>query len=83
MHIGIILDGNRRYAKNLGKKPWDGHKEGAKRVEDLIQWALDLNVKEIQSDESADIAESVEESEKERKGFFAKLFSKKEKKEEK
>jgi DNA repair exonuclease SbcCD ATPase subunit len=43
----------------------------------------DLNVKEIQSDESADIAESVEESEKERKGFFAKLFSKKEKKEEK
>jgi tritrans,polycis-undecaprenyl-diphosphate synthase [geranylgeranyl-diphosphate specific] len=47
MHVGIILDGNRRYAKNLGKNPWEGHKEGAKRIEDLFNWCLELNVKEL------------------------------------
>jgi tritrans,polycis-undecaprenyl-diphosphate synthase [geranylgeranyl-diphosphate specific] len=47
MHIGIIVDGNRRYAKKLGKKPWDGHKEGAKRIEDLFNWCVELNVKEL------------------------------------
>jgi tritrans,polycis-undecaprenyl-diphosphate synthase [geranylgeranyl-diphosphate specific] len=47
MHIGIIVDGNRRYAKKLGKNPWEGHKEGAKRIEDLFNWCLKLNIKEL------------------------------------
>jgi len=47
MHIGIIVDGNRRYAKKAGKKSWDGHREGAKRIEDLFNWCLELKVKEL------------------------------------
>ncbi len=42
LHIGIILDGNRRFAKRLMKNPWDGHEEGAKRVEDLLNWGQEL-----------------------------------------
>jgi tritrans,polycis-undecaprenyl-diphosphate synthase [geranylgeranyl-diphosphate specific] len=46
-HIGIILDGNRRYAKKLAMQPWKGHEEGAKRVEDLIDWACELGIYEL------------------------------------
>ena len=28
-HIGVILDGNRRYARQLGLETWNGHKIGA------------------------------------------------------
>ena len=47
MHIGIILDGNRRFAKRKNKDPWEGHKEGAKRVEDLLNWCKELDIKQI------------------------------------
>lgn len=47
MHIGIILDGNRRFAKSIDKKPWDGHELGAKKIEELLDWAKELNIKEI------------------------------------
>jgi tritrans,polycis-undecaprenyl-diphosphate synthase [geranylgeranyl-diphosphate specific] len=46
-HIGIILDGNRRYAKKLAMQPWKGHEEGAKRVEQLIEWACELGIHEL------------------------------------
>ena len=47
MHIGIILDGNRRFAKKLSKEPWKGHEEGAKKVEKLLDWCKELNIKQI------------------------------------
>ena len=34
-HIGIILDGNRRWAKAKGLNPTDGHKAGAEAVKKL------------------------------------------------
>lgn len=46
-HIGIILDGNRRFAKKLLQKPWKGHEKGAENVENAIQWARELNIKEL------------------------------------
>ncbi|MBU0666061.1 MAG: polyprenyl diphosphate synthase [Nanoarchaeota archaeon] len=46
-HVGIILDGNRRFAKRLMMKPWKGHEWGAKKVEELLKWCRDLGVKEI------------------------------------
>ena len=45
-HVGLILDGNRRYAKSLGMKPWDGHLKGAEKIEKLFDWCKDLGVKE-------------------------------------
>lgn len=46
-HIGIILDGNRRFAKKLMLKPWMGHEWGAKKVEKLFEWCKALNIREI------------------------------------
>lgn len=38
MHIGLIPDGNRRYALEKGKPLFDGHIEGAQRIEDFLDW---------------------------------------------
>jgi len=45
--IAIILDGNRRYSKKLGLKPWQGHKFGAEKVKDILEWCQDLGIKEL------------------------------------
>lgn len=44
-HIAIIPDGNRRWAKERGLLPWEGHEAGAKNTENLLRKALDLGVK--------------------------------------
>lgn len=46
-HIGVILDGNRRWAKEKGLKPVQGHIEGSKRVEDLLNNAKELGIKHV------------------------------------
>lgn len=46
-HIAIILDGNRRWASEKSLKPWFGHRKGAEKVEQLLEWCLRLNVKSI------------------------------------
>ena len=46
-HIGIILDGNRRFAKRLMIKPWKGHEWGAKKVEQLLLWCEEYGIREL------------------------------------
>ncbi len=46
-HIGIILDGNRRYAESKGLKPWQGHEEGAKRAKEMIDACLEFGINEL------------------------------------
>ncbi len=46
-HIAVILDGNRRWASVRKLNPRVGHHYGAERVEDLLKWCLDLDVKTI------------------------------------
>ena len=46
-HIALIMDGNRRWARERGLYPWDGHRIGAEKVDDLLQWCIDLGVKVI------------------------------------
>jgi tritrans,polycis-undecaprenyl-diphosphate synthase [geranylgeranyl-diphosphate specific] len=46
-HIGIILDGNRRFAKRLLLKPWKGHEWGASKVKKMLTWAKELDIKEV------------------------------------
>lgn len=38
-HIAIIMDGNRRWAKQRGLDPKLGHKEGAKTLEKIVRYA--------------------------------------------
>jgi len=46
-HIAIILDGNRRWATEQALSPWIGHHHGADKVEHLLDWCLDMDVKSI------------------------------------
>ncbi len=47
IHLGIILDGNRRWAKKHGWKPWKGHEEGSKKLKQLFDWILELGLREV------------------------------------
>ncbi len=46
-HIGLILDGNRRFAKKLMLKPWKGHEWGYEKIKALMDWTKELGVKEL------------------------------------
>jgi tritrans,polycis-undecaprenyl-diphosphate synthase [geranylgeranyl-diphosphate specific] len=46
-HIGIIMDGNRRFAKSLNLNPWKGHEYGEKKVFALLEWCRELDIKEV------------------------------------
>ncbi len=46
-HVAIVLDGNRRYAKQHMLKPWEGHEKGSKNVENLFDWCDELGIKEL------------------------------------
>lgn len=46
-HIGIILDGNRRWAEEHALPVWLGHREGADKIERLLDWCFDLDVKSV------------------------------------
>ena len=46
-HIAVILDGNRRFAKKQGLKPWLGHKFGADKIKEISKWCQELGIKEL------------------------------------
>ncbi len=46
-HIGIIMDGNRRFAKRLMAKPWKGHEWGAKKLQNVLEWCQELKIHEL------------------------------------
>ncbi len=43
-HIAMILDGNRRWARARGMKPWEGHYNGYLAIEKLAKAVRDLGV---------------------------------------
>lgn len=46
-HIGIILDGNRRFAKQINQDSSFGHSIGAKRVDEVLDWCFDAGIKVV------------------------------------
>ncbi|MCL1978958.1 MAG: polyprenyl diphosphate synthase [Methanomassiliicoccaceae archaeon] len=47
-HIAVIMDGNRRYAKEiLEKGKSEGHRKGEKKVEEMLEWCLELKVSHV------------------------------------
>ncbi len=46
-HIAIIMDGNRRWAKQKGLPVSLGHKEGAKTLEKIVRYANKIGIKYI------------------------------------
>ncbi len=43
-HLALIMDGNRRWAKQQGIFAWQGHKKGADTVEMVINYCLEMNI---------------------------------------
>ena len=45
--VGIIMDGNRRWAKHRGKPAIFGHKKGYDKLKEFVGWARDEGVKHL------------------------------------
>lgn len=46
-HVGVILDGNRRWAKEQGSTTIDGHKVGASRIERFLDWCEESKIEHV------------------------------------
>ena len=44
-HLGIIIDGNRRWAREKGLPALEGHRKGLAKVKELIKWSKERGVK--------------------------------------
>ncbi|BAB59742.1 hypothetical protein [Thermoplasma volcanium GSS1] len=44
-HVGIITDGNRRYARIVGIPENEGHVKGKNKVEEVLDWCMELDIK--------------------------------------
>lgn len=44
-HLAIILDGNRRWARERGLPTFEGHRVGYERIKDVSKWCLERNIK--------------------------------------
>jgi short-chain Z-isoprenyl diphosphate synthase len=44
-HVGVILDGNRRWAKAMGYTDTaEGHRRGAEKIDELLAWCVELDI---------------------------------------
>ncbi len=47
-HIGLILDGNRRYARERGYSTLlEGHRRGAEKLEEVLNWCEELAIRMV------------------------------------
>lgn len=45
--IGIIPDGNRRWAKDQGLSTSEGHKKGSEKLREVLEWSKEAGVKNV------------------------------------
>lgn len=43
-HIGVILDGNRRWAKKIGSSTSYGHQKGADKIAEFLSWCEETHI---------------------------------------
>ncbi len=46
-HVGVILDGNRRWARSAGQDPRMGHERGAEKIIEFLGWCSDVGVEVV------------------------------------
>ena len=46
-HVGVILDGNRRWATLQGTSASAGHRVGGERIAEFLRWCDDVNVEVV------------------------------------
>ncbi|MDQ4024901.1 MAG: polyprenyl diphosphate synthase, partial [Actinomycetota bacterium] len=73
-HVGVILDGNRRWAKSFGEPAHTGHRRGADKIAEFLGWAEPLGIEvvtlwmlstdnlERSADELADLLDIIEDA---------------------
>lgn len=44
-HIGLIVDGNRRFAQSKGLALLEGHNAGSRKLEDFLRWCWRLDIR--------------------------------------
>ncbi len=49
LSVGVIMDGNRRWAKQKGKQGFEGHTAGYAIFKDFLNWAREFGVKTVYS----------------------------------
>lgn len=69
--VGIIMDGNRRWARAHNKPTFEGHSEGYKKLEEVVTWARDAKIEHVVA--FAFSTENWERAEEE-VGYLLKLF---------
>ena len=67
-HVAVIMDGNRRYAGQLGKTRSYGHAMGAEVTEKVIEWCYEIGIKQLTL--YAFSTENFQRSEEEVDGLF-------------
>jgi len=45
VHLGIIMDGNRRWAAEKGKSSMEGHIAGARKVREVVRWCSERDIR--------------------------------------
>ena len=43
-HVAIIMDGNRRFAREIGLSTSEGHIKGKDKLEEVMEWCLELDI---------------------------------------
>jgi short-chain Z-isoprenyl diphosphate synthase len=46
-HVGVMLDGNRRWAKSVGEDSAHGYRAGAANIEPLLEWCGEVGVRVV------------------------------------
>ncbi|MCL2454103.1 MAG: isoprenyl transferase [Micrococcales bacterium] len=46
-HVGVILDGNRRWARSTGQSSVKGHRAGAQKIAEVLGWSEDIGVEVV------------------------------------
>ncbi|MFP3255187.1 MAG: polyprenyl diphosphate synthase [Thermoplasmata archaeon] len=46
-HVAVIMDGNRRYAMDLGLDPIQGHYMGKEKLYEFLNWCIELKIKVV------------------------------------
>src|ERR1043165_5770991 len=46
-HVGVMLDGNRRWARSVGASAAQGHAAGAANIEPLLEWCDEVGVEVV------------------------------------